>query len=137
MKLDSAAFIADQELVQALKRRAKPVDCTKEVVLFHQGDAADGLYIIHTDGVTVTMTSAADELLISIPVGPGSLLGLPGLVGNSPYTLSAAARKGSEISFVGKDEFSRLMLTDPALSIKILQVLAAEVRSARQAISSR
>lgn len=84
----------------------------------------------------MTMKSPAGELLMSIPVDPGSLLGLPGLVGNRSYTLSAAARRGSEVSFVSKNDFSQLMLTEPSLSMKILRVLAAEVRTARQALSN-
>jgi CRP-like cAMP-binding protein len=71
---------------------------------------------------------------MSIKATPGSLLGLPGLVGNEPYTLAAIARKDAELRFVSRDEFTNLMQTSPLLSLKVLQVLAAEVRSARQAI---
>jgi len=65
----------------------------------------------------------------------GSLLGLVGIIGNEPYTLSAMARKGSEVSFVTRSEFEDLMRTEPSLSPKVLQVLAAEVKTASQALS--
>jgi CRP-like cAMP-binding protein len=64
-------------------------------------------------------------------------MGLPGLVGNNPYSLTAEAKKGAEVSFVARDEFSRLMLTEPSLAMMILRVLAAEVRSARIASQIR
>jgi CRP-like cAMP-binding protein len=38
------------------------------------------------------------------------------------------------VSFVSRDDFTALMQADPLLSLKILQVLAAEVRSARKAL---
>jgi CRP/FNR family transcriptional regulator len=67
----------------------------------------------------------------------GSLLGLPGLIGQGPYTLSAIAHDGARLSFVPRDQFTGLMQADAQLSFKILQILAAELRSARQALSTR
>jgi hypothetical protein len=42
---------------------------------------------------------------------------------------------GAVVSFVSKDDFSRMMLTEPQISVMILRVLAAEVRTARMALS--
>jgi CRP-like cAMP-binding protein len=68
---------------------------------------------------------------------PGSLLGLPGLIGNEPYTLTAVAHPGAQLSFIARDDFINLMRTDMLLSLKVLQILAAEVRSARRALRDR
>jgi CRP-like cAMP-binding protein len=67
---------------------------------------------------------------------PSSLLGLPGIIGNVGYSLSASARKGAEVSFLRRDEFMHMMLTEPSVSVAILKVLAAEVRTARQALTN-
>jgi len=69
--------------------------------------------------------------VMALPVAPGSLLGLPGVISNCAYSLSATAKQGADISFVPRDEFSRLMLSDPGVAVMILRVLAAEVRTAR------
>src|ERR1035441_4459891 len=37
--------------------------------------------------------------IVCLNAGPGSLLGLPGLIANEPYTLTAMARKGSAVRF--------------------------------------
>jgi CRP-like cAMP-binding protein len=66
----------------------------------------------------------------------GSLLGLPGLISGEPYTLTATARNGACLSFVSRDDFTSLMQTNPLMALKMLEVLAAEVRSAREALSS-
>jgi CRP-like cAMP-binding protein len=73
---------------------------------------------------------------MQIQARAGSLLGLPALIGNGPYTLSAIARNGVRLSFIPRDEFTSLMQAEPQLSLKILQVLAAELRSARHALSN-
>jgi CRP-like cAMP-binding protein len=56
------------------------------------------------------------------------------VVGNSPYTLTAVAAPGARVGFVSRAIFTSLMQADPALALKILRVLAAEVRTARQAL---
>jgi CRP/FNR family transcriptional regulator, cyclic AMP receptor protein len=137
MKMDAAAFVADQELIEALKKHATRVDCEYDRLLFKQGDAPDGLYIFCGGEVTLTLTSSVGDVVMSLSVAVGSLLGLPGVIGNVPYSLSATAKKGSLVSFVKREEFSRLMLTDPSISVGVLRVLAAEVRTARMALVER
>ncbi len=66
---------------------------------------------------------------------PGSLLGLPGIVANEPYTVTAMPRKGSMIRFVTRNDFEDLLRTEPALQLPVLQLLAAEVRTARLTLS--
>lgn len=134
MKLDPAAFLADPDLIQALAGKATCVCCAEDRVLFRQGEAPRGLYIVHQGEATLVMHSPAGEEVMAIQAGPGSLLGLPGLIGNQPYTLTAIANCGAELCFISRDEFTTIMRSDPQLSLKVLQVLAAEVRSARQAI---
>lgn len=136
MHLDPSAFVAAEELVRTLRNHAKPVHCTEDRVLFRQGDQPNGLYIFHSGDVILRLDAPDGHAVASMPVSPGSLLGLPGLVGNTSYSMTAEARVGAQLSFITRDEFSRLMLTEPSLAMQILRVLAAEVRSARIAIAN-
>ena len=135
MNLDSSAFIADQELLDALERRATPIVCADDGVLFKQGEEPTGLYILRSGNATLSMQSPTGEILVHVAVSQGALLGLPGVIGNQAYTLTANVAKGAELSYISREDFSQLMLSDPSLSIKVLRILAAEVRSARGAIS--
>ncbi|MGA2219680.1 MAG: cyclic nucleotide-binding domain-containing protein [Terracidiphilus sp.] len=137
MKLDPSTFVADPELVQALQKESAFVSCHEERILFRQGELPVGLYILNAGNVTLTMVSELAESIISVKAIPGSLLGLPGLVGNQPYTLTALAHPGAQLSFVTRENFNALMQHNPLMSLKVLQVLAAEVRSARNAILQR
>ncbi len=133
-ELDPSAFLADPELIDALDAHATPVPCETSRVLFRQDDPSVGLYILHEGVATLSMISPDGHSLFAVQAMPGSLLGLPGLVSGQPYSLSATVCAGSRVSFVSRDEFIALMQADPLLSIKILQVLAAEVHSARKAL---
>ena len=134
MKMDAAAFVAEPGLLEALSKHASPVECDQDRVLFKQGDEPDGLYIVHGGMVLLSMKSTLGDELMRMPAAAGSLLGLPGLIGNVGYSLSAFAKQGAQVSFVSREEFGRLMLTEPSISVGILRVLAAEVRTARMAL---
>jgi CRP-like cAMP-binding protein len=135
MQLEPSAFVADTQLIHALEEQATCMTFDGDHLLFRQGDAPSGLYILSQGNVTLSMTSPTGEQVMSIQAAPGSLLGLPGLIGNESYTLTAVAHKDSRLCFIGRDEFTSMMKANPLLSLKMLQVLAAEVRSARLALA--
>ncbi|MGD0482128.1 MAG: cyclic nucleotide-binding domain-containing protein [Terracidiphilus sp.] len=134
VQLDPTAFLADPELIRTLSEHATPIVCDTDRVLFQQDDSAVGLYILHEGEATISMTSIQGQAILSVQARGGSLLGLPGLVSNQPYSLTAVAHAGARVSFLGRSEFTALMESNPTLAFKILQVLAAEVRSARHAL---
>jgi CRP-like cAMP-binding protein len=135
VQLDPSAFIADPELIKALEKRATPLACDEERVLFRQGDEPTGLFIVRKGSATLTMDPGATENIFSCQAIAGSLLGIPGLIGKQPYSLTAVADCGAEVSFIARDEFDSLMQSELPLMLLVLQVLAAEVRSARLALT--
>jgi CRP-like cAMP-binding protein len=135
LDFDPSAFVADPQLLLALEPHAIPVACERERVLFRQGEAPAMLFILHRGKATLTMNAPSGKKVFSVPMLAGSLLGLPGLIGNNPYTLTATAHAGAHVSSVARDHLMALMRTDPAVSLSVLKVLAAEVRSARGAIA--
>ena len=135
MNFDSSSFIAEKELVEALEKRSSTLVCEEEKKLFTQGGDPTGLYILRKGTAILSMESPTGGVLMSITLFPGSLLGLPALIGNEPYTLTATAQQDSEFGFVTREDFNSLMLTDPTIAVRVLRVLAAEVRTARHAIS--
>src|SRR5437764_14868557 len=116
MKMDATAFVADRDLVQALRNHSTPVVCDEDRVLFNQGDAPEGLYIFHRGLVRLVMHSHVGDVIMNMPAIEGSLLGLPGLIGGVPYSLSALAREGAEISFVSREQFAKIMLSVPPIA---------------------
>ena len=135
MNFDSSSFVAEKELIDALEKRSSTVLCTETRRLFVQGGDPAGMYILRKGKVSLTMDSPTGGSLVSISLSPGSLLGLPALIGNEPYTMTAEAQKDAELGFVTREDFNSLMRSDPSLALRVLRVLAAEVRSARHAIS--
>lgn len=135
MKLDSSAFVADRELMQALELRSQPVHCNADRILFRQGEPPSGLFLLQSGAAELTMTSHEGHEIFHISAAAGSVLGLPALIGSQPFSLTAKAAPGAKVRFVPAEEFSRMMADQPALSLSILRVLAAEVRTARYAFT--
>lgn len=136
MKLDPSAFVADPDLILTLEKGSEPISCDGDCVLFRQGEIPAGLYILNQGELALTMASPSGEPVMQMQAAAGSLLGLPGVISGEPYTLTAIARNGARLSFVSRDDFTNLMQTNPLMALKMLEVLAAEVRSARHALSS-
>ena len=132
--LDPSAFLADPELIRALAARATTVPCDADSILFKQDDQPVGVYIVHQGQASLSMKSPEGRSILSVQALPGSLLGLPGVIGNQPYSLTASVRAGAQVSFVSSADFFAVMQSNPQLSLKMLQVLAAEVRTARRAL---
>lgn len=133
--MKQSSFVADRKLIQALESRSLPVCCSEGNTLFKQGDVSTGVYILQSGEVALMMDSPSGRAVMSLQAGPGSLLGLPGVVGNEPHSMTAIVRKGSEVRFVTRNDFEDLFRAEPSLQLKVSLILAAEVHSARQAIS--
>lgn len=128
-------FAADRALVQALELRSQPISCIQGVTLFKQGDAPIGLYILKSGEANLLMESKVGRPVMCVHAEAGSLLGLPGIIANEPYTMTALVQGGSEVLFVTKDDFEDLIRAEPSLYPMVLRVLASEVRAARQALT--
>jgi CRP/FNR family transcriptional regulator len=133
--MNRQSFTADRRLIDALKERSHPVSCREGRILFSQGDSPVGLHIVESGEAALTMTSESGRVVMCLHAGAGSILGLPAIIGNVPYSLTAMAGKGSEVRFVTRDRFEDVIRVEPSLYPFVLQILASEVRSARLAIS--
>ena len=130
----ASAFIADPELAAALEKRSRPVSPGPDGILFRQGDPPAGIFILQK-GTAILRMRSRGRIVMQTRAGAGSLLGLPGVIGDAPYSLSAEVLENSEVAFLPRKDFVEIMEIEPGLSLKVLELLAAEVRYARQALS--
>lgn len=128
-------FVADQTLIQALEKRSVSLPCWNGLFLFRQGEVPTGLYLIRSGAASLLMKAENGVEVAQFTVSAGSILGLPAIVAKEPYSLSAIACQCSEVGFVELAAFEKLTQEQPSLFPKVLEVLAAEVRSARHALT--
>jgi CRP/FNR family transcriptional regulator len=72
-------------------------------VLFNEGDAADGAYVVRRGKVRIFRKSDGHETGLGV-IGPGQMFGEMSLVDDRPRSASAAAVGEVEVEFIGKAE---------------------------------
>ncbi len=137
MNFEPSAFVAEPDLFSVLRKHALAMDCRVDTPLFRQGEEPTGLHILQGGEATMILEDPQRLEVASVPLAPGALLGLPALISDKPYSMSAVAKAGAQVGFVTRHTFSALMLSEPLLAMMVLRVLAAEVHSARSAIAER
>ena len=103
--------------------------------LFRQGQTADKLFLLHAGEVVLT-SKQPNGSVIGFRAVPGSLIGLPAIAGNQPYSMSATVRRYSEIYSISLGTFREIVGKNPRLSFRVQEILAAEVKSARLQVSN-
>lgn len=123
-------FLAPSALQRALCEIGSEKSLKPEAVLFSQGDPAKGVYLIQSGKVALTLSKGKTRKAFWI-AETGSVLGLPSTVRNQPYSLAAKALENTRVVFVSRTKMQRLLLSDPGLCFKAVQILGAELRSVR------
>ncbi|MGO9938434.1 MAG: Crp/Fnr family transcriptional regulator [Terracidiphilus sp.] len=132
---NGSCIAEDLDLIEVLKSSSIPIFCDQGRTLFTQGEACSGLYILESGEAALVMNAPSGRTVFCLKAGPGSLLGLPAVVGNEPYTMTAMVKKGAIVRFVTRYDFEELIEADPQLYPEVLRMVAAGVRSARLALS--
>jgi CRP-like cAMP-binding protein len=131
MTYDSLA--ADRDLIAILRKRSRAVVCDASGILFRQGDTPEGIHLLESGEAVLAMVSHTGETVLCVHAGPGSLLGLPALLADEPYTLTAQIREGSKVRLIARTDFNDLIKKDAVSCRKVLTLVAAEVGEARRA----
>src|SRR5689334_4745456 len=132
--------VSDQPLVSedirhVLDTMSATITHPKNTVIFTQGEPPKGVYVIRKGNVRLTVKAGDSEVLMRV-AQPGSVLGLPGVLSNKPYSLTAVAVQACELGFIKAEELRKLIRENPTIGLQVLQLLSEDVRAARGAIAN-
>jgi len=133
---ESAPYQADSELLSELWKRSTPISKTKGSVLFYQGQKADGIYVVLTGQVRLSLITTRGKVLVPRFAGPDSVLGLPAIVSNQPYSLKAEMAEDSTLGYVSREKLVDLMRSSTALSIRVIEMLGRELGQMREVLAT-
>ncbi len=105
-------------------------------VLFVEGEAARGIYVLCKGRVKLTMTSADGRTMILRIVKPGEVLGLHAAVSGRVYQATAETMEPCQVNFVRRDEFLRFLAQNPEASVHAAQQLSGDYQTACDQIRS-
>ena len=127
-------IMADAELCAEIEKWSAPSFARQGEILFRQGDTPGYAFFVKTGEIALTMHVSGDALW-RVRATNGSLVGLPAIVGNEPYSMTAEVMRDSQICKISSGDFHQLTRQNPRLCCNVLQILAGEVHGARKALS--
>jgi CRP/FNR family transcriptional regulator len=121
------ADLSEKELAY-LAEHSAPRHLAPGEVIFSEGEACEGLYVVESGAVKVFKTSVSGrEQVLTIEDAGGSVAELPVFDGGD-YPASAAAMTEATVMFVSKRDFQALCLEHPQVALKVLKVVGARLR---------
>ena len=126
--------LADAEFCSEIEKWSPPTFVREGETLFRQGDEPGYAFFVKTGEIALTMLVSGDAVW-RVRATSGSLVGLPAIVGNEPYSMTARVIRDCQICKISREDFHRLMGRNPRLCCNVLQILAGEVHGARKALS--
>src|SRR3954465_14423545 len=117
-----------------LAASAQPVSVRAREWLFRQGDPGDSLYVVLTGRLEIVIESegGAQPKVIRV-LGRGDSVGELALLTESPRSASVRARRDSELLYVTREHFARLLDERPEFAAGLTRVLGRQLRDVRHA----
>jgi CRP/FNR family transcriptional regulator, cyclic AMP receptor protein len=121
---DLPAVVAD-----ALEKEAITTSYPTGAVLFAEGQAPRGVFIVRRGQVKLSICGSDGKTLILRMVEPGSPLGVAAVVSKRSYEATAETQEPSEISFLRQCDLLRLMRLNGELALWVTQHISADYAS--------
>ena len=118
----------DESEVDSLAARCRIRPYSQGEILFSEGEACKGLYIVVSGRIRIFKTSMSGREQVLAVEGPGaSVAELPVFDGGS-YPASGSALEKTEVLFVSRADLRAICLEKPEVSLKLLQVVGGRLR---------
>ena len=98
-------------------------------VLFREGEAPRGAYVLLSGDVDLVFASRAGQAKPLRIASPGQILGLSCIVSGRLHDCSATARTSCVTGFIAKERFLSLLDDNPSLWFSVLQTLSSDINS--------
>lgn len=105
-------------------------------VLFVEGQAPRGMYVLCRGRVKLSTTSRDGKTLILRIAEPGEVLGLHATVSGRPYELTAETLQASQLNFVKREDFLQFLQEHGDACLRAAQHLSQNCQSAYEMIRS-
>ena len=103
-------------------------------VLFVEGQEPRGIFVLCTGRVKLSMSAADGKTFIPRIAGPGEVLGFSATVSGRQYDLTAETLEPSQITFVKREDFIRLLREHNDVCFRVAQKLSDKYNAACQDI---
>jgi CRP-like cAMP-binding protein len=134
-KIDLFSGLDENELAKIAKvSQIRTVAKDKEI--FHSGDEPDSVFVVVNGKVKIVVTTSDGKELILAVLGAGQVVGEMALLDSSPRSATVVASTTVELLALSRDDFQRILDTEPRISVKLLGILCQRLRRANSKMES-
>jgi CRP/FNR family transcriptional regulator, cyclic AMP receptor protein len=98
-------------------------------VLFAEGQASRGVYIVRRGRIKLSVCARDGKTLILRVAAAGEMLGVAAVISGREYEATAAAMEPSEITFIRQSDVLRFMRLYPEFAVHVTQHLSRDYTS--------
>ena len=124
------------EVCKELQAVATHLRKERGTVLFREGKACRGAFLIRSGQVRLTLEAAARSYPART-VGSGFVIGLPATLSGEPYSLTAEVKTSCRLDFIPRRKLLSLLSRSPEAGFQIVRLLSEEIFVIRNAAKRR
>lgn len=119
---------APPDELRALVERSRVRTYRPEEVIFHQDDYGDGLYIVRSGAVKISVAIEGGQESTIALMFPGDCFGELAVLDEETRSASAVALERTEALFIKRADFRDFLERTPAVAMRLIGLLCARVR---------
>lgn len=119
--------LPDREL-ELLDQVSETLEIRRRNTLWEPGDAANMVYLVRSGIIKVSKVSDEGRELTLHFFTRDHLCGELAIVTESPHDTSAEAFEDTNVIAIGKDDFTRVMMRNPALAMRMIKLVGERRR---------
>jgi CRP-like cAMP-binding protein len=122
--------------LQRLAARARVATYPARAGIFAKGDEGRGLLAVMRGLVKISVLGEDGREVVLNRIGPGEVFGEVALLDGLPRTADATALEASELLLLDRRDFVPLLLEEPMIAVKLLEVLSRRLRRTSRQVES-
>jgi CRP/FNR family cyclic AMP-dependent transcriptional regulator len=136
MRADHVFCNLSSPALQAFESIKNVTAYPKRAVLFVEGQAPRGIFVLCRGHVKLSITASDTRTLILKIAEPGEVLGMGATISGKPYELSAETIDPCQINFVRRDDFLRFLEEHGDACLKVAEQLSQKYSVACREVRS-
>jgi len=105
-------------------------DYPSGAVLFQEGEPAEGIFLVCSGAVKLSVGSSHGDSLLLRSAGPGEILGLSSALTGQGYEVTAQTTTASEVAFIRRKDFLRYLREHGDVCLHVVESLSNDVQAA-------
>ena len=107
-----------------------PADFPENTLLFREGDPSEGILLVASGAVRLSICSHKGQQLILRIAGPGEILGLSATVSGKTHEATAETTTRSQLFFIKRTDFLRYLKEHTDACLHVVEFLSNDVHQA-------